>query len=277
MEFSFTPGVNPPQDHRGDAIWFAFQNGRLLMFSDTQGPMVPQAPDFDQLGVPYRSRHFLGHINGQPCFAVELDDENSPAEPFFLQDMRRLAMEVGEELFMLAGRALQVIQWHRDHQFCGRCGAKTTDHDNERAKVCSACGHTSYPRISPCIIVLITRGEEILLGRSPSWPRNMFSTLAGFVEPGETLEQAVHREIYEEVGISVKNLEYQASQPWPFPHSLMIGYFAEYDAGQITVDGEEISEAHWFPLNQLPNIPPSGSISRYLIDNYLEKMARFRS
>ena len=275
MEFSFSPGVVPPAGPSGDAIWFAFQNGKLLMFSDAHGAMVPQAGDFDQFSIPYRSQHFLGHINGQPCFAVEIDDEHSPAEPYFLQDMRRLAMELGEELFMLAGRALQVVQWNRDHQFCGRCGHSTNDHPSERAKVCSNCGHTSYPRISPCIIVLVTRGNEVLLGRSPNWPLNMFSTLAGFVEPGETLEQAVHREIFEEVGISVKNLEYQASQPWPFPHSLMVGFYAEHDGGLIQVDGEEISEADWFPINQLPKIPPVGSISRYLIDNYVEKMARF--
>lgn len=274
MELQFTPGVTPPEDLAGDAIWFAFQRGKLLMFSDIQGPMVPQLPDFDQIGVPYRSRHFLGYFNGQPCFAVEIDDEHSPAEPFFLQDMRRLAMEVGEDLFMLAGRALQVVQWDRDHQYCGRCGTPTEDQGQDRAKVCPRCGHTSYPRISPCIIVLVTKGDEILLGRSPNWPMNMFSTLAGFVEPGETLEQAVHREIYEEVGITVKNLSYQASQPWPFPHSLMVGFYAEYDSGRLQVDGVEISEAGWFPLNQLPNIPPVGSISRYLIDRYLEKMAR---
>lgn len=274
MDFSFTPGVTPPSGHTGDAIWFAFQNGKLLMLSDAQGPMVPQLENFDQLAIPYRSRHFLGHINGQPCFAVELDDEHSPAEPFFLQDMRRLAMELGEELFMLAGRALQVIQWDRDHQFCGRCGSPTKNHDAERTKVCTNCGHSSYPRISPCVIVLVTRGDEILLGRSPNWPLNMYSTLAGFVEPGETVEQAVHREIFEEVGISVKNLEYLASQPWPFPHSLMIGFHAEFNAGQIKVDGVEISEAGWFKLDQLPRIPPVGSISRQLIENYIEKMAR---
>lgn len=275
MSFSFTPGVNPPDKLQGPAVWFAFQQGRLLMFADRQGPMVPQLEDFDATGVPYRSRHFLGEVNGQPCFAVEIDDEHSPSEPFFLQDMRRLAMEVGEELFMLAGRALQIIKWHRDHQFCGRCGHATEDHPSDRAKVCSACGHRSYPRISPSMIVLVTRGDEVLLGRSPNWPENMFSTLAGFIEPGETIEQAVHREVYEEVGIAVKNLEYQASQPWPFPHSLMIGFYAEYDGGQIKVDGEEICEAHWFPVNQLPRIPPVGSISRYLIDHYVGKVARF--
>lgn len=273
MDFSFTPGVVPPEDHSGDAIWFAFQNGKLLMLADAQGPMVPQVSNFDQLSVPYHSQHFLGHINGQRCFAVELTDE-APGQPFFLQSMRRLAMELGEELFMLAGRAIQVLQWHRDHQFCGRCGNVTKDHDSERAKVCTHCGHTSYPRISPCVIVLVTKGDEILLGRSPNWPMDMYSTLAGFVEPGETVEQAVHREIYEEVAVSVKNLSYKSSQPWPFPHSLMIGFHAEFDGGDIQVDGVEISDAQWFKLDQLPQIPPVGSISRQLIDNYIEKMAR---
>ena len=276
MSFTFNPGVNPPAHLQGPAVWFAFQQGKLLMFADQHGPMVPQFHDFAESGAPYRSRHFLGEVNGQPCFAVELDDEHSPAEPFFLQDMRRFAVEVGEELFMLAGRGLQIIQWHRDHQFCGRCGHATEDHPADRAKICPSCGHSAYPRISPCMIVLVTRGDEVLLGRSPNWPPNMFSTLAGFIEPGETIEQAIHREVYEEVGISVRNLVYHASQPWPFPHSLMIGFYAEYDGGQIRVDGEEISEAHWFPITQLPKIPPNGSISRYLIDSYVEKVARFR-
>ncbi len=273
MDFSFTPGVTPPVEHEGDAIWFAFQKGKLLMLADPKGPMVPQVNDFDQLSVPYHARHFLGYINGQPCFAVELDDEHSLEAPFFLQDMRRLAVELGEQLFMLAGRALQVIQWDRDHQFCGRCGGKTIDHPSDRAKICSRCNHSCYPRISPCVIVLVTRGSEILLARSPHWTADMYSTLAGFVEPGETVEQAVHREIFEEVGISVCNLEYQASQPWPFPHSLMIGFYAEFSGGQIQVDGQEISDAGWFKLDKLPLIPPVGSISRQLIDNYIEKVA----
>ena len=182
-------------------------------------------------------------------------------------------MTFDETVFLIAGRALQVVQWDVDHQFCSRCGTETAFHHTDRAKECPSCSYTQYPRISPCVIGLITRGPEILLARYPSFPPGMFSTLAGFVEPGETLEQAFAREVQEEVGLAIKNISYKSSQPWPFPHSLMVGFQAEFAAGDIQVDGVEIQEADWFLVDQLPMVPPEGSIARYLIDQYADQCA----
>lgn len=268
----FIPKVTPPSERESEAVWFAFQNGQLLMFEDADGCLVPQLQEFSTLGIPVESEHYLGTFHGQDCYALSISADIELPEHYFLQEMRRLAMEVDESLFSLAGRAIQVIQWDRDHQFCSRCGTLTQQHQTDRAKLCPSCGYTQYPRISPCIITLITRGEYILLGRSPNWPLDMFSTLAGFVEPGETLEEAVHREVMEEVKISITDLEYMGSQPWPFPHSLMVGFYAVYQDGEIEVDGVEIEDAQWFHVSALPRVPPKGSISRTLIDNYISSL-----
>lgn len=267
----FVPQVVPPSDIEGDCIWFAFHDGRLLMFQDEFGAMIPQARRLGDFGIVHGEPHYLGRLEGQHCFAVSIHADADIPEAFYLQDLRKLAMEVDPNLFMLAGRARQVVEWDLNHRFCSRCGTPTLAHASDRAKHCPSCGYTQYPRISPCVIVLITRGYEVLLARAPHFPGGMYSTLAGFVEPGETLEMAVHREVFEEVGVRLTNLRYLDSQPWPFPHSLMIGFHAEYAGGEIQVDGVEIEHAQWWPINELPRIPPPGSISRFLIDTYLEQ------
>ncbi len=264
----FIPSVIPPMEPQANAIWLAFHKTRMMMFADHQGPMVPEAERFSRFGIPHETEHFLGTYLGKPVYAVELGATDAVPEPFYLQELRHLAMEVDPDFFQLAGRALQILQWDRDHKFCSRCGEKVHPHETERAKVCSGCGFTQYPRISPCIITLVTRDEYVLLGRAPQWPENMYSTLAGFVEPGETLEAALHREVFEEVSIRVHRLSYMGSQPWPFPHSLMVGFYAQYLEGEIQVDGVEIADAQWFHIDELPRVPPVGSISRQLIDGY---------
>lgn len=267
----FIPEVVAPADIQGECIWFAFHDGRLLMFQDQYGAMIPQAQRFADLGIPHAEPHYLGRLQGQHCFAVLIDQDASIPDTFYLQDLRKLAMDVDPPIFMLAGRARQVVEWDANHRFCSRCGTPTVQHVRDRAKQCPACGYTQYPRIAPCIIVLVTRGYEVLLARAPHFPPGLYSTLAGFVEPGETLEMAVHREVFEEVGIRITQLRYLDSQPWPFPHSLMIGFHAEYAGGDLQADGVEIEHAQWWPVNELPKIPPRGSISRYLIDHYVDQ------
>lgn len=271
---NFEPGVVAPQTSEVPAIWFAFQAGKLLMFDDGEGASVPQVISFSELPIPQTACYFLGSYFGQPVYAVNIPPNIDIPQPFFLRDLRSLMIEVDETLFLIAGRAKQVVQWDSDHRFCSRCGTETIIHSQDRAKQCPSCGFTQYPRISPCVIGLVTRGPEVLLARSSTFPPGMFSTLAGFVEPGETLEQAFSREVKEEVGVTISNITYQSSQPWPFPHSLMIGFQAEYAAGDILVDEVEIQEADWFPVDKLPLIPPSGSISRLLIDSYAEQWRR---
>ena len=160
------------------------------------------------------------------------------------------------------------LDWDRTHQYCGRCGTKTIDAEGERAKRCPNCGLSNYPRLSPSIIVRINRGDEILMARAFRFPPGMYSVLAGFVEPGETLEEAVEREVWEEVRIRVKNIRYFGSQPWPFPHSLMLGFTAEYAGGEIEIDQVEIEDAGWYSAANLPQLPPRLSIARRLIDDF---------
>ena len=148
----------------------------------------------------------------------------------------------------------------------------TEDHAADRAKVCPDCGLVHYPRIAPSIIVLITKGDEMLLARNARWPAGMYSTLAGFVEVGESIEQTVHREVAEEVGLRVHNLKYLGSQSWPFPNSLMLGFHAEYASGDIVCNDVEISDARWFAHDQLPNVPPGTAISRWLIDDFIDQV-----
>lgn len=184
-------------------------------------------------------------------------------------DGRQWLSSLPESWFPLLSTALQVSAWLRDHRFCGRCGAGSTRLDSEFAMHCSACGLRNYPRISPCIITLVTHGDAMLLARSPRFPPGRYSTLAGFIEPGESAEEAVHREIFEEVGLTVGRIRYYRSQAWPFPHALMLGFFAEAASRRIRIDGVEIADAAWFNPERLPQLPPPYSISRALIETHL--------
>jgi NAD+ diphosphatase len=179
--------------------------------------------------------------------------------------LRPLLGLLDEDIFSVAGRALQILHWDRSHQFCGRCGSRFEPKGDERAKTCAQCGLISYPAVSPAIIVALIKDSEILLARSPRFQADFYSVLAGFVEPGETFEQCVRREVKEEVGIDVENIRYFASQPWPFPHTLMVGFTADYAGGVITID------AQWFKADDLPVIPSAGTIAHLLIDWFAEK------
>jgi NAD+ diphosphatase len=219
-------------------------------------------------------RQFLGYWHDQPCFAVEIDPA-SELDPmsFHKGNLYQLLGRVDDALFSLAGRAAQLLDWDRDHQFCGRCGQPMLLDPVERAMRCVPCSSILYPRIAPCIIVLVTRGEELLLARSPNFPIPMYSTLAGFIEAGENVEQTLIREVREEVGVEVNNLRYIQSQAWPFPNQLMLGYFADYESGDIVCDPREIVDAQWFHYSGLPTIPPRASISGQLIHEYISQFS----
>lgn len=181
--------------------------------------------------------------------------------------LRSLLASAESELeYARLSRAAQLAVWHEQHRFCGRCGAALIQHAEDLAKSCESCGLSQYPRISPCIIVLVTRGDRCLLAHAPHYPPGRYSTLAGFIEAGETAEAAVAREIREEVGIEVQNVRYFKSQSWPFPHALMLGFFADYHAGEVAPDGIEILDARWFSRAELPDLPPSFAISAHLIE-----------
>jgi NAD+ diphosphatase len=266
----FQPLVHAGDDaHSGDAWYFAFADGQIACLSEQGVPRPMTADDFRWLDVEVLSRHFLGRYGGRACFALEFTGRLP--EGFVKLDLRGWLGRVDGPLFYLAGRAKQIIDWNRTHQYCGQCGAEMVDHEADRAKHCHDCGLISYPRLSPSIIVLVRKGDQMLLARNAGWPNGMFSTLAGFVEPGESIEQTVHREVFEEVGLRVTNLKYFGSQSWPFPNSLMLGFHADYASGEIVCEDEEIAEAHWFDWDDLPNAPPGTAISRWLIDAFIEE------
>ena len=214
----------------------------------------------------------VGELDHERYQIVIPDSEHLPAaydfEPLNLR--QRLSECKTEEEYVLYARAVQIATWHHEHQFCGRCGSSMASHEVDLAKHCPRCDLIQYPRISPCVIVLVLKGDKCLLARSPRFPPGRFSTLAGFIEAGETAEAAVAREIKEEVGIDVTNVRYLKSQSWPFPHSLMLGFFADYAGGEIQVDGVEIEEAHWYTRETMPDLPPSFAISWTLIEAYMK-------
>jgi NAD+ diphosphatase len=269
----FTALVNPPVDRDGPALWFAFQGAQMLVLRDDAGARLPSAAHPDELGLVTTRSQYLGVLSGQHCFACELREDAAPPTGMQLSGLRALFGAIDDSLFALAGRAFQIVDWDRSHQFCGRCGSPTRHRANERARECPGCGQVHYPRIAPAVMALVRRGRELLLARSPHFPPGMYSALAGFVEPGETLEQTLVREVKEEVGVDVTNLRYFASQPWPFPHSLMIAFYADYAGGEITPDPSEIEAAGWFTPEALPQaLPGKISISRRLIDSALKEL-----
>jgi NAD+ diphosphatase len=215
---------------------------------------------------------YIGRLGDGDFFAAEVPAE-TPAPPgMSWEGLRPLFSVLDDAHFALAGRALQLVDWDRSHQYCGRCGTPTVPKADERVRMCPSCRLSAYPRVAPAVMALVRRGREILLGRSPHFPAGMYSALAGFVEPGESLEQCVAREVAEEVGIEVANLAYFASQPWPFPHSLMIAFVCDWAGGEIRPRAGEIEAANWFDVFQLPKLPSRISIARRLIDAVVSEM-----
>jgi NAD+ diphosphatase len=213
----------------------------------------------------------LGHLDGKPCHLLRLGDPAS-VPGLSWHPLRSLIGQIDDDLFRLLGLAQQLDAWYDSHRFCGRCAAPMQPRSEERAMECVVCDLRQYPKLAPCIIVLITRGNEVLLARAPHFRPGFFSTLAGFIEPGESVEECLHREVMEEVGLQVDQLEYLGSQNWPFPNSLMMGFHARYVSGDIIPQPGEIEEADWWSVDQLPGIPPQGTISRWLIDCHLARL-----
>jgi NAD+ diphosphatase len=218
--------------------------------------------------------HVVGIVGGDVWWAVDVPDEVEDPSYGAALDLYSFFGRSSPGEWLAAGRAVQVVEWARTHRFCGRCGTPTEPSPGERGMKCPACALIAYPRLAPAMITLVTRGDpgpeqEALLARGSNFPMPMYSCLAGFVEPGENLEGAVVREVREEVGITVDGVRYMGSQPWPFPHSLMIGFRADYVEGDLVLDETEIADAQWFRRNALPQIPPGISIARNLIDAWL--------
>lgn len=265
---TFAPGAKGPHPPQPDDALFAFTTEGLIVPAHGAGVVPISALP----GGP--APLFVGMLDGRACWATRL--ESAPSG-HAAKGLRGLFRELGEEAWIAAGRASQLLLFHETHRHCGRCGLRTEPVEHEHAVRCPACALVSHPRVSPAIIVLVRRGDRALLARGSRTPAAFHSTLAGFVEPGETLEQAVAREVREEVGVEIHAPRYFGSQPWPFPHSLMLGFIAEHASGEPVPDGTEILEAGWFRADALPPIPPRPSIARRLIDAWLDEVASPRS
>lgn len=267
----YVPTAIPGADSHGPYQWFVFSGNRLLVREDGGTVVTPLAEDAAVFGLPVEEPLYLGTWEGVPSYTALAKADAEAPEGYAFTGLRALYGSLSDGLFHLAGRAYQIAEWNAAHRFCGRCGTPMDHSDTERSKKCLSCGLTSYPPVSPAVITAIFREGRILLAHAKHFQNNMHSLIAGFVEPGETLEDAVRREIREEVGLQVRNIRYFGSQQWPFPNSLMIGFMADYESGEITVDGEEIVFADWFEPDRLPVLPHEISIARKMIDWYVEQ------
>jgi NAD+ diphosphatase len=248
---------------------FIFNKGSILVENIDNIINIPQFDDEKLNSLNLITKEFLGFYENRSCYCFEITENIFDNPNYSFVKVRNLFEQIPEELFWLAGKAAHIIHWSQNNKFCGKCGKPMENHAEERAKKCTSCDNLVYPRISPAIIVAITKGKEILLARGNRPEFKFHSVLAGFVEPGESLEDCVKREVMEEVGIKVKNIKYFSSQQWPFPDSLMIGFTAEHDKGEINIDNKEIAEANWFKKENMPDIPGNLSISRKLINWFI--------
>jgi NAD+ diphosphatase len=266
----FEPGFVLPTELSADVLCFVWREDKLLV-RDGDPPTLPTLADATRLGVT-GTEHYLGRLDSLDCVAVRVAADVPEPAGWKWSGLRALFLRLPDPLIAVAGRGFQVVEWDRSHQYCGRCGTRTHDRAKERSKECPGCGHVVFPRVSPAMMVLVTRGRELLLARANRFPNAMYSALAGFVESGESIEDCIHREVREEVGIEVAGLRYFASQSWAFPHSLMIAYNAEYAGGEMRPCDDEIADAKWFTLDALPQLPSPVSISRKLIDATIARL-----
>ena len=245
---------------------FCFRDNALLMKKTESSPELPYKKDLEECSS---NGIFLFTFNHAHCFLV-LNDVKPNEEQFVYHDIHFRNPFTQKELDWVTSVALQLKNWYNDHRFCGKCGTENLPSTRERALVCPSCQNTKYPNIYPAIIVAIFNGDQLLLARNANFPDGFYSIIAGYVDVGETIEDAIHREAMEEVGVKIKNIKYYSSQPWPFSGSMMLGFVAEVDGdANIKVDGVEITEASWFDKNNLPNTPPNRSIAGEIIEKFV--------
>lgn len=266
----FIPDHRSPENPGKDPLLFAFAGRQLLV---TQDNAMPPVAEIDAQGIEAIRTQYLGRLGERHCFSAELAEGFKAPSGFALRDLRMLFGAFDDTLHALAGRAVQIVEWDRTHQFCGACGNPTSVSKNDRSRVCTDCEIPLYPRLAPAMIVAVEKGDEILLGRSNHFPAGIFSVLAGFVEPGESAEDAVVREVWEETRIVVEDVRYFSSQAWPFPNSLMLGFTAQYKEGEIdTSHDDEMEAAEWFHVDAMPSMFPGNvSISQWLVQDFLAR------
>ena len=274
MDLNFVSSIEPPREKSEPAWWFVFKADALIVREDGKALSVPFIQEVSALGLKPIREWYLGTLNGHHCYCAEVFENSPLPEGMVSYGLRYLYGRIADPLHKIAMKASHIIEWDRTDRYCSRCRTEMNRARGIRAKECPGCGFLSFPRISPAVIVLIERDNRVLLARVKRFTTELYSVLAGFVEPGESLEETAKREIEEEVGIRIKNIRYFGSQPWPFPDSLMIGFTAEYESGEIIIDEAEVSDAGWFDPDNLPTIPGKISIARQLIDWFVEEKLR---
>ena len=258
-----------------EKIYLVVKGEDLLIDSVSQNLALIDNDQYKWSGMAVKTEHFIGYLDNNSLYALELDNESLLIPETSLKPFRTLLGIIPDTYFGICSRSIQLVEWNRKNKYCGTCGSETSLHLVEKAMLCKDCYNLIYTRISPCIIVLVTDNERLLLAHNKNFPTKIFSTLAGFIEVGETVEEAIQREIFEEVSIKVKNCQYYGSQSWPFPSQLMLGFHAEYEEGDLKPDGEEIDIAEWFHYQSLPDVPPGRiSISGRLIESYVNKLTK---
>jgi NAD+ diphosphatase len=258
--------------------WFVFQNDQLLILDTGNDVKLPLTSLISDLQPHFSRQHKLGIFNNVTCYCAEVESSLPIPHEMQLISLRKAFVTFGVDWYNAIVKAISIITWDKNHQFCSRCGNVTAQIPGKFERLCSVCGLSFYPRISPSMIVLIKKEDKILMSRSPHFPPGAYGLIAGFVEAGESIEEAVHREVKEEVGIEIKNLRYFGSQSWPFPDSLMIGFTADYAAGEILIDTKELEAADWYRYDNLPGGPSSSvSIARKLIDHFIAEQEHKRT
>jgi NAD+ diphosphatase len=263
-----TPDVSPHQ------LWIIVRGSEVLVEEVDGAPRLPSRV----LAEPWAGSRddiiFLGQLADVECYAVAASSNVELTSNLRFTPVRSLFGVLDEATLYVVGKAIALTEFEETHRYCGRCAEPTEPSPSERGRSCPRCSATFHPRIPPAVITLIENGDRILLARSARFKTGVFSAVAGFVETGESLEEAAVREIREEVGVEIDQLRYFGSQPWPFGRSLMIGFVARYRSGEIVVDGQEIVEAAWFDIERLPLLPPNISIARKLIDSFVARQGR---
>lgn len=272
--YLFNSAIQPPTELVEPALWFIYNGHRLLVIQADTKINIPYFANPQVFALQLLRYQYLGTYEGQHCYSAEVTAETAAPEGMSFLNLRQLFGQLDDHLIRIAGRGIHIVDWDRNNQFCGRC-AFPMETGLDRSKVCPNCSLRVYPRISPAVIMLVRQDNKLLLAHAARHPAGFHSVLAGFAEPGETLEECVAREIREEVNIEVKNIRYFGSQPWPFPDSLMIGFTCEYASGEITPDPTEISHAAWYTAAEIQNSdiytpPASISIAGQLIAWFVE-------
>lgn len=251
----------PDADPGGEGFWLLVRGSELLLENLELPASLPA-------GLNAAGAVYLGRWQGRPCRALAVSRSSVLPEDLTPESLLAAEPRLSIELLSLGALAAQQLYWDKNSARCSRCGGEQERLPGEWGKKCNACGALHFPHIHPCVIVLVRRGAEVLLVRKAEWVAGRYGLVAGFLDMGECLEEAVVREVLEETGIRIKNLRYVGSQSWPFPCQLMAGYVADYAEGEIVIESKELEDARWFPVTALPLLPPNRSIARWLIDIY---------